>query len=108
MSGKQHIHADRAALAQYTSTVTSLADDVRSVAAAKLANNRSIPEDCFGDIGREVGVHSVLSGHISDLHDHVQRAAAGVHGLGRAVDVARTDYEIDEQDKVTRFRGLES
>jgi hypothetical protein len=107
MSGNQRIYADKAALAEYSSRAGSLADDVRGTAAATLANNRSIPEDCFGDVGREVGVHSALSSHISDLHDHVQRTASAVDGLGSAVTTARTDYEYDEQDKADRFKGLE-
>lgn len=102
----QQFHVDTAALSGYSSRMASLASDVHQVAATRLAGNRSVPADAFGDVGRELGVHTALSDHISQLHDHVHATARSVADLGTKVGVARTDYTLDEQDKADRFRGV--
>jgi hypothetical protein len=107
VTGRQHLNTDPAALAAYAARTGDLADQVRQVAARHLAGNRSVPADCFGDLGREAGVHTALSAHISDLHDTVHGVAGTVDGLGRAVGVAGDDYTADEQDKADIFRRLQ-
>ena len=102
----QEFHVDPAALSGYSARMASLASDVRQVAATRLAGNRSVPADAFGDVGRELGVHTALSNHISQLHDHVHATAGTVADLGTKVGVARDDYSLDEQDKAERFRGI--
>jgi hypothetical protein len=97
---------DPTALTGYAARMATLATDVHQVAAARLAGNRSVPADTFGDVGREAGVHSALSAHISRLHDHVHATAATVADLGTKVGVAHDDYAFDEQDKAEGFRGL--
>lgn len=102
----QQFQVDPAALADYSARMTSLAADVRQVAVSRLAGNRAVPADAFGDVGREAGVHTALSAHISQLHDHVHATADTVADLGAKVGVAHADYRYDEQDKADRFRGL--
>jgi hypothetical protein len=107
VSGKHHISTDTAAMADYAVRSGRLADSVRDVAGKHLAQHRSVPADCFGDIGREVGAHSALSAHISGLHDAVQQTAGSVDDLGRAVSVAGNDYVTDDQDKASIFQRLQ-
>jgi hypothetical protein len=106
MAGRQHFQVDPAALTGYSARMAALAADVRDVATTRLAGNRSVPADAFGDVGREAGVHSALSAHISQLHDHVHATATTVADLGTKVGVAHDDYAFDEQDKAERFHGL--
>lgn len=106
MAGRQHFQVDPAALTGYSARMAALAADVRDVATTRLAGNRSVPADSFGDVGREAGVHSALSAHISQLHDHVHATATTVADLGTKVGVAHNDYAFDEQDKADRFHGL--
>ena len=103
---RQEFHVETAALAGYSTRMAALASDVHQVAATRLAGNRSVPADAFGDVGREAGVHTALSAHISQLHDHVHATADTVADLGAKVGVARDDYTVDEQDKAERFRGV--
>jgi len=105
MAGKQQFQVDPAALSGYSSRMAALAQDVHQVAASHLAGNRSVPADAFGDVGQEAGVHTALSAHISQLHDHVRATATTVSDLGGKVSVAHNDYAFDEQDKADRFRG---
>jgi hypothetical protein len=106
MTGRERFQVDPAALTDYAARMATLAHDVHAVAASHLAGNRSVPADAFGDLGREVGVHTALSAHISQLHDHVRATGTTVADLGTAVSVAHNDYAFDEQDKADRFRGL--
>jgi hypothetical protein len=55
-----------------------------------------VPADMFGDVGRESGVHTALSAHLSQLHDHVRSTASTVADLGTKVGVAHDDYMVDE------------
>jgi hypothetical protein len=103
---RQEFHVETAALSGYSTRMAALASDVHQVAATRLAGNRSVPADAFGDVGREAGVHTALSAHISQLHDHVHAAANTVAELGTKVGVAGADYTFDEQDKADRFRGV--
>jgi hypothetical protein len=105
MAGNQRFQVDPAALSGYSSRMAALAQDVHQVAASHLAGNRSVPADAFGDVGQEAGVHTALSAHISQLHDHVRATATTVSDLGGKVSVAHNDYAFDEQDKADRFRG---
>jgi hypothetical protein len=106
VSGK-HIHTDTAAMADYAARSGRLADSVRGLAGSHLAQHRSVPANCFGDVGAEAGVHSALSDHISGLHDAVHATAGSVDDLGRAVHVAGVDYTLDEQDKASIFQRLQ-
>ena len=105
MAGKQQFQVDPAALSGYSSRMAALAQDVHQVAASHLAGNRAVPADAFGDVGREAGLHTALSAHISQLHDHVRATATTVSDLGGKVSVAHNDYAFNEQDKADRFRG---
>jgi hypothetical protein len=105
MAGKQQFQVDQAALSGYSSRMATLAQDVHQVAANHLAGNCSVPADAFGDVGSEAGVHTALSAHISELHDHVRATATTVSDLGGKVSVAHKDYAFNEQDKADRFRG---
>jgi hypothetical protein len=105
MAGKQQFQVDQAALSGYSSRMATLAQDVHQVAANHLAGNRSVPADAFGDVGREAGVHTALSAHITQLHDHVRATATTVSDLGGRVSVAHNDYAVNEQDSADRFRA---
>jgi hypothetical protein len=105
MAGKQQFQVDPAALSGYSSRMATLAQDVHQIAANHLAGNCAVPPDAFGDVGREAGVHTALSAHISQLHDHVRATATTVSDLGGRVSVAHNDYAFNEQDKADRFRG---
>lgn len=101
------IYADLSALSGYASRNAGLADDVGGVSGT-LACSRSLPADLLGDLGEETGLHGELATHINDLHSHVGELSGSVGGLGIAVNRARGDYEQDEQDRATNFRGFES
>jgi hypothetical protein len=105
MAGKRQFQVDPTALSGYSSRMATLAQDVHQIAANHLAGNCSVPADAFGDVGREAGVHTALSAHISRLHDHVRATATTVSDLGGRVSVAHNDYAFNEQDEADRFRG---
>ena len=94
------------ALQAYVSKNGQLADDIRGIAAAKLAGLRSLPPDMFGDLGQESGLHGHVGSQIGELHDHVHATAGTIHGLGRSVSDAHTDYVLNDQDHQDIFNRL--
>ncbi|HEX7305939.1 type VII secretion target [Lentzea sp.] len=93
---EQGLRADLDALTGYASAVSGLASEVGTVGTGTLDGTTSLPGDCFGKIGGEVGLNAAFQAAAQAQLDALKAAATGLSGLGTAVTKARDAYVAQE------------
>lgn len=101
---KDRVEVDEAALTTYSSTAGNLAGQVRSVGTGTLNGANSLPADCFGKIGTEVGLSGAFQQAAQAQLDGVTAAANGIAALGKAVGDALVGYQEQDEDAASRLR----
>jgi hypothetical protein len=87
---------DTAALATYGTTASGLAGEVGTIGTGTLTGVNSLPGDCFGKIGAEVGLNAAFQHAAQAQLDTVAAASAGLAGFATAVSKAGTSY-VEQQ-----------
>jgi len=105
MSHPPGYYVDPAALDGYGRAVPGLAAQLGEACVATLSGATSLPADCFGQVGQEVGLTAAFQ-HVATAEvDALARAAAALDALAAAVRAANTDYaqqDTDHADLVNR------
>ena len=93
---EQGLEVDLDALTGYASAVSGLASEVGAVGTGTLNGTTSLPGDCFGKIGNEVGLNAAFQAAAQVQLDALKAASTGLAGLGTAVAKAREAYIAQE------------
>ncbi|MGW6931133.1 type VII secretion target [Lentzea sp. NPDC054927] len=93
---EQGLKVDLDALTGYASAVTGLASEVGTVGTGTLNGTTTLPGDCFGKIGNEVGLNAAFAAAAQVQLDALKAASTGLSGLGTAVSKARDAYIAQE------------
>ncbi|MET9228889.1 hypothetical protein [Lentzea sp. NPDC003310] len=93
---EQGLKVDLDALTGYASAVSGLASEVGAVGTGTLNGTTSLPGDCFGKIGAEVGLNAAFQAAAQTQLDALKAASTGLAGLGTAVGKAREAYTAME------------
>jgi hypothetical protein len=94
---EQGLKVDLDALTGYASAVSGLAGEVGTVGTGTLNGTTSLPGDCFGKIGNEVGLNAAFQTAAQAQLDALKAASTGLAGLGTAVSKAREAYIAQEE-----------
>ncbi|ANZ37775.1 hypothetical protein BBK82_18625 [Lentzea guizhouensis] len=94
---EQGLKVDLDALTAYASAVGGLASEVGTVGTGTLNGTTSLPGDCFGKIGNEVGLNAAFQQAAQVQLDALKAASTGLAGLGTAVTKAREAYIAQEE-----------
>ncbi|MDX8032504.1 type VII secretion target [Lentzea sp. BCCO 10_0856] len=94
---EQGLKVDLDALTGYASAVTGLASEVGTVGTGTLNGTTTLPGDCFGKIGSEVGLNAAFAAAAQAQLDALKAASTGLSGLGTAVSKARDAYIAQEE-----------
>ena len=95
------------ALEAYQRTMTALAGDLGKVGTGTLSGVNSLPGDCFGKIGAEVGLNSAFQQAAQAQIDGVAAASNGLAGLAKAVGDALAGYQHQQADTAKSIRRAE-
>lgn len=93
---EQGLKVDLDALTGYASAVSGLASEVGAVGTGTLNGTTTLPGDCFGKIGNEVGLNAAFAAAAQAQLDALKAASTGLSGLGTAVTKARDAYVAQE------------
>ncbi|RDI33476.1 type VII secretion target [Lentzea flaviverrucosa] len=93
---EQGLKVDFDALTGYASAVSGLASEVGTVGTGTLNGTTSLPGDCFGKLGNEVGLNAAFQAAAQAQLDALKAASTGLAGLGTAVSKARDAYVAQE------------
>lgn len=91
-------YVDPAALDTYGRAVPGLAAELGETGVATLSGATSLPADCFGQVGQEVGLTAAFQQAARAEVDALARAAAALDALAAAVRTANTDYSQQDTD----------
>jgi hypothetical protein len=105
MTGKG-FEVDKGALSSYATTADGLAGQVGEISSGDLAQAQNLPDDLFGDVGREAGFPAALTDTCHTLGSSVTGLQQATQGLGKAVRQALADYEAQDEDHSTAFRSI--
>lgn len=94
---EQGLQVDLDALTGYASAANGLASEVGAVGTATLNGTTSLPGDCFGKIGNEVGLNAAFQTAAQAQMDALKAASSGLSGLANAVVKARDAYVAQEE-----------
>ncbi|MFI6097395.1 hypothetical protein ACIA8G_17650 [Lentzea sp. NPDC051213] len=94
---EQGLKVDLDALTGYASAANGLAGEVGGVGTGTLSGTTSLPGDCFGKIGNEVGLNAAFQTAAQAQLDALKAASTGLAGLGNAVAKARDAYIAQEE-----------
>ena len=94
---EQGLKVDLDALTAYASAASGLANEVGTVGTGTLSGATSLPGDCFGKIGNEVGLNAAFQTAAQAQIDALKAASTGLSGLGTAVAKARESYIAQEE-----------
>lgn len=98
MSRPPGYYVDPAALDAYGSAVPDLAAQLGETGTATLSGAASLPADCFGQVGQEVGLTAAFQQAAMAEVDALAGAAAALDALAAAVRTANTDYAQQDAD----------
>lgn len=93
MSEQAGFLVEPAALDAYHGT----ADDLAARLAAS-GPDAAVPGDCFGRIGREVGLHAAFEAAVRAERDGLAAVGTALAGLAAAVRRANVDYAEQDAD----------
>ena len=94
---EQGLKVDLDALTAYASAVSGVANEVGTVGTGTLSGTTSLPGDCFGKVGNEVGLTAAFQQAAQVQLDALKAASTGLAGLGTAVAKAREAYIAQEE-----------
>jgi hypothetical protein len=94
---EQGLKVDLDALTGYASAVSGLAGEIGAVGTGTLNGTTSLPGDCFGKIGNEVGLNAAFVAAAQVQLDALKAASTGLSGLGTAVSKAREAYIAQDE-----------
>lgn len=94
---EQGLKVDLDALTAYASAASGLASEVGTVGTGTLSGATSLPGDCFGKIGNEVGLNAAFQTAAQAQIDALKAASTGLAGLGTAVAKSRESYIAQEE-----------
>jgi hypothetical protein len=94
---EQGLKVDLDALTGYATAVSGLASEVGTIGTSTLNGTTSLPGDCFGKIGNEVGLNAAFVAAAQTQLDALKAASTGLSGLGTAVSKAREAYVAQEE-----------
>lgn len=100
---EQGLKVDLDALTTYASAVSGLASEVGTVGTGTLSSATSLPGDCFGKIGAEVGLNAAFQQAAQVQIDALKAASSGLSGLGTAVAKSREAYIAQEDAHTASF-----
>ncbi|HEY8373049.1 MAG TPA: hypothetical protein VIL00_09930 [Pseudonocardiaceae bacterium] len=102
--GEQGFRVDEEALASYAHQAPGLAQELSQVGGDALSSAVSVPADCFGRLGQEIGLHAAFHQAAQATVDAVTAAADGLGGLGRAVADSLAGYQRQDADTAADLR----
>jgi hypothetical protein len=91
-------YVDPATLASYGRAVPGLAAQLGETGSATLSGATALAADCFGQVGREVGLTAAFQQATQREVDGLAAAAAALDALAAAVRGANTGYGQHEED----------
>jgi hypothetical protein len=94
---EQGLKVDLDALTGYASAAGGLAGEIGAVGTGTLNGTTSLPGDCFGKIGNEVGLNAAFVAAAQVQLDALKAASTGISGLGTAVSKAREAYIAQDE-----------
>ncbi|MCE7005890.1 hypothetical protein LWC34_24110 [Kibdelosporangium philippinense] len=95
------------ALEGYQRTMTALAGEIGNVGTATLNGVTSLPGDCFGKIGAEVGLNAAFQQAAQAQLDGVKAASTGLADLAKAVGDALVGYQHQQAQTASSIRRAE-
>ncbi|MEV4319385.1 type VII secretion target [Actinocrispum sp. NPDC049592] len=95
------------ALESYKSTMTTMADELAKVGTGTLSGVNSLPADCFGKIGAEVGLNAAFQQAATSQLDGIKSASSGLAALAKAVGDALTGYQNQQKDHAQSIKKAE-
>lgn len=95
------------ALEAYKSTMTALAGEIGSVGTSTLSGVNSLPGDCFGKIGAEVGLNAAFQQAAQAQLDGVKAASTGLADLAKAVGDALVGYQNQQAETAASIKRAE-
>lgn len=108
MAGERDaVEVDPEALTSYQRAAGDIAEDLRSVGTSTLSGTSTLPDDCFGAIGVEVGLTEAFAAAVRSQLDGLTATADGVAALGRAVGGALTGYQRQDEDAAQAVSNAE-
>ncbi|SMC86595.1 type VII secretion target [Kibdelosporangium aridum] len=95
------------ALEAYKSTMTALAGEIGTVGTGTLSGVTSLPGDCFGKIGAEVGLNAAFQQAAQAQLDGVKAASTGLADLAKAVGDALVGYQNQQAETASSIKRAE-
>ncbi|MCP2260479.1 Protein of unknown function (DUF2580) [Streptoalloteichus tenebrarius] len=96
--GEQGFGVVEEALETYAGRVPGLADELGKVGSSTLNGVTSLPADCFGKLGQEVGLHGAFQKAAQSQVDGLKAVSEGLDGLAGAVRGALGSYRQQDAD----------